>query len=77
MSPGSNSSALEASRRDISEDVLFGISTGTLFGCRAIELGKTFPRGVWYTQQSRRIRHSGSVCTPVPVEYLRIFYIEV
>ena len=38
--------ALESSRRELSEDVSFGI--GSLLGCRAIDLGKPPQGGVIY-----------------------------
>ena len=45
-------SALEASRRELSEDVSFGI--GILFGCRAINrAGKPTRGGVAYSQEDR------------------------
>ena len=48
--PGLKMSASEISRRELSEDVSFGIGTGTLLVVEQSSLGKTAPGvWVWYT----------------------------
>ena len=48
--PVPNRPALETSRRELSEDVWFGMRHDRHpLGCRAIELGKPLQRGVTYT----------------------------